>query len=247
MKGGYKGPALKAFFDTLGPGFRPPNPIDVSIDGAVNQPAGPFFDPEVVGDICVPSAVAQGATIAAYFAPMTQMGWVDALNRMVHPGPGDPNPSVISISWLLARGDDKTTLKADGITFDTVNAIASIFLDAATLQNGPTILVASGDSGSQNGVLDGKAHVYYPQSDPCTCCGGTEIRNVNGTLFQEGTWVRTPSDADATGGGISDYFSVPAHQQGAGVPGSVNDGHAGRGIPDIAGNASPASEIPDDC
>jgi kumamolisin len=242
LRGGYKATTLKNYFDTLGSTFKAPSPIDVSVDGAVNQPAGPFFDPEVVGDICVASAVAQDATIAVYFAPQTQQGWVDALNRMVHPGPGDPTPSVISISWLLARGDDAVTLTGDGVTLDTVRAISSILLDATTLKSGPTILIASGDSGSQNGVPDGKAHVYYPQSDPCvTCCGGTEIRDVQGMSFQEGTWVRTPSDADATGGGISDFFDLPTYQTDADIPSSVNDGHTGRGIPDIAGNASPTS------
>jgi kumamolisin len=37
-------------------------------------------------------------------------------------------------------------------------------------------------------------------------------------------------------------FDVPAYQAGAGVPGSVNaDGRVGRGVPDVAGDADPAT------
>ncbi len=51
----------------------------------------------------------------------------------------------------------------------------------------------------------------------------------------------------ATGGGVSDYFAVPAWQTNAGVsPTSVNDHLVRRGVPDIAGNASPNSGFPTD-
>jgi kumamolisin len=56
---------------------------------------------------------------------------------------------------------------------------------------------------------------------------------VNGNSFTEVTW----NDNGVTGGGISDVFPVPDWQLFAGVPLSVNDGHSGRGIPDIAGHA----------
>jgi hypothetical protein len=108
---------------------------------------------------------------------------------------------------------------------------------------GVTIFVSSGDNGSDCGVGDGKAHVLYPGSDPfVTCCGGTTISNVSGLNFTEDVW----NDNGITGGGISDIFfppnfPLPFWQSGANTPGSVNDGHKGRGIPDIAGNADPDS------
>ena len=44
----------------------------------------------------------------------------------------------------------------------------------------------------------------------------------------------------ATGGGVSDNFPLPPYQTGAGVPVSVNSSHfAGRGVPDVAGDADP--------
>jgi kumamolisin len=46
----------------------------------------------------------------------------------------------------------------------------------------------------------------------------------------------------ATGGGVSDMFDLPAYQDGAGVPRSSNQGgRIGRGLPDVAGNASPST------
>ncbi|HMA49679.1 MAG TPA: hypothetical protein VKP60_07985, partial [Magnetospirillaceae bacterium] len=38
-----------------------------------------------------------------------------------------------------------------------------------------------------------------------------------------------------------DLFAVPSFQTGIGLPASVNGGRAGRGVPDIAGNAAPNS------
>jgi hypothetical protein len=87
-------------------------------------------------------------------------------------------------------------------------------------------------------VGDDKAHVLYPASDPwVTCCGGTSISNVSGSSFTETTWT-------STGGGVSDFFPLPSWQNSANVPASLNDGHKGRGIPDIAGDADPNSGYP---
>jgi len=100
---------------------------------------------------------------------------------------------------------------------------------------GVTVFVSSGDNGSDCQIGDGKAHVNYPVSDPwVTGCGGTTIQNISDDTFTELTW----NDDGVTGGGISDIFTqVPYWQQWANVPVSVNDGHTGRGVPDIAGYA----------
>jgi kumamolisin len=44
-----------------------------------------------------------------------------------------------------------------------------------------------------------------------------------------------------TGGGISDFFPVPAFQEQVNLPLSVNDGQIRRGVPDVCGGAAPAS------
>ena len=60
-----------------------------------------------------------------------------------------------------------------------------------------------------------------------------------GAITDEVVWNETASGNGATGGGVSVEFGLPAWQQGsAGVP-KASDGTAGRGVPDVAGNADP--------
>jgi len=79
--------------------------------------------------------------------------------------------------------------------------------------------------------------------------GGTTVGNVSGSSFDEYVWNDTTTvmgfnPTGATGGGISDHFSQPAYQAGAGAPPSLNDNHVGRGVPDVAANASANSGYP---
>ena len=140
-------------------------------------------------------------------------------------------PSVISISWGAAE---------NAWTAQAMQAMDQAFADAALL--GVSILAASGDDGSDDRVGDGHAHADFPASSPhVTGCGGTRIVLSAGTISQERTW-NDGAGGGATGGGVSDVFGLPAFQAVAKVPTSVNPGHhAGRGVPDVAGNASPAS------
>ena len=109
-------------------------------------------------------------------------------------------------------------------------------------------------------AADGKAHVQYPPSDPSVLAvGGTTIGNIvtSPPSFDEYVWndpvdpvppyTSNPSQWGTTGGGVSDFFGseppgpttgLPSYQNNAGVPKSVNDNHIGRGIPDVAANAS---------
>ena len=43
---------------------------------------------------------------------------------------------------------------------------------------------------------------------------------------------------------FSDFFGPQTYQANANIPGSLNDGHQGRGVPDVAANASPNSGYP---
>jgi kumamolisin len=191
------------------------------------------MDLEVLLDISVAGAVAEGAEIAVYFAPWTEQGWVDALTTSVHDA--IHNPSVLSISWGWPEFQDADALSWTEAAMD---AVGETFKEAALL--GVTVLVASGDTGSQCQIDDGKAHVNFPASDPwVTACGGTQITDATGGSFTEVLWN---DDHGASGGGVSDLFPVPAWQEHANVPVSVNgQTHRGRGVPDVAGNACPAS------
>jgi kumamolisin len=123
--------------------------------------------------------------------------------------------------------------------------LSNAFQDAAI--QGVTVCIASGDTGTDSKVGDGNAHVQYPASDPWVLSiGGTTIGNVSESSFDEYVWndIFFGSIPGATGGGISDYFSKPSYQNGADVPASLNNGRIGRGVPDVAANASPNSGYP---
>ena len=222
----------------------PPVVIDVSVDASNNGSA----DPETTQDIFIAGSAAPGAEIAAYFTTFTQQGWVDLIARVIHPNVGDPQCSVLSSSFYVSNGDDAATLLASGVSSSWLTAVSQAFEDAAI--QGVTVCIASGDTGADSKVGDGLAHVQYPASDPWVLSvGGTTIGNIVGTTFDEYAWndlfsFGGFSGNGATGGGISDLFPQPGYQVDAGVPPSVNDGHQGRGVPDVAANASPNSGYP---
>jgi kumamolisin len=214
-----------------------PTITDVTVDASN---AG-LADAETTQDICIAASAAPGAAIAVYFTTFSQQGWVDLIGRVVHPNAGDPDCSVLSCSFYVVDGDDAATLSAWGISTSWLTAVSQAFQDAAI--KGVTICIASGDAGTSMPFPDGKAHVQYPASDPWVLSvGGTTIGNVSGTSFEEWVWN---DNMGATGGGISAFFnSLPAYQAHAGVPVSLNDGHVGRGVPDVAANASTNSGYP---
>jgi kumamolisin len=243
--GGYQISDIMATFSGV-----PPTISDVSVDGTTNSGSADF---ETTQDICIASLAAPGAAIAVYFQDGSEKGWVDMLNLIAHPGSNNPRCSVISSSFYICDGDDLNTISNEGISTAFIDAVSSAFHDAAV--QGVTVCIASGDTGSSSKVggnpsswgfsfkADGKAHVQYPASDPWVLAvGGTTIGNVQGTTFDEYVWndppPSDPSNWGTTGGGISDHFELPSYQNNAGVPKSVNDGHIGRGIPDVAANAS---------
>jgi kumamolisin len=241
-EGGYLTSDIQAYYATLS-GFASPTITDVSVDASnLNIPDG-----ETTQDICIASTAAPGASIAVYFTTYTQQGWFDLVERVAHPNPGDPVCSVLSSSFYISNGDDAKTLANEGISTGWIQAATMAFHDAA--MQCVTVCIASGDTGTDSKVGDGKAHVQYPASDPWVLSvGGTTVGNVSGTTFTEYVWNDTffGSDTGATGGGISDYFPLPSyqHHHHAHVPASLNDGHRGRGVPDVAANASPNSGYP---
>jgi kumamolisin len=227
---GYFPGDIQAFFA----GLNLPTPLvtPVSVDGVTNSPGRNNLSLEVTLHIDVAGSVAPRAKIAVYFAPWTQLGWVHAVTTAIHDATNAPSVLCISAGWAELENGGYFAWTPAAMT-----AVSETFAEAAAL--GVTVLVASGDTGTRGLHNDGKAHVDYPASDPwVTACGGTSIENVAGSAFAEVTW----NDAEGvTGGGISDFWAVPDWQELAGVPPSVNDGHHGRGIPDIAGTVYPLS------
>jgi len=233
LGGGYRSADLKAYFKGLG--LPAPHVTAVSVDGGKNSPSLPWSaDAEVALDIEVAGAVAPKANIAVYFAPNSEQGFVDAILAAVHDDVR--KPSVISISW----GAPESEWSDQGLA-----AMDQAFEAAAAL--GVTVCCAAGDAGAhdqnpQNGTPDGLAHADFPASSPYVLgCGGTRITVSGSTIASEIVWNDDPTSS-ATGGGVSDVFALPSWQADAGVPPSINPGgHVGRGVPDVAGNASPSA------
>ncbi len=208
------------------------------------QTASHYCNQEVALDVAVAASVAQGADIVLFFAPNNNAGFIDALTTALY---SSPLPlTVLSISWG----------GSEDVWGDALNQLDELLIEAAAL--GITVFADSGDWGSNNASNDGSPHVNFPASDPwVTGCGGTFIADPTLTPFTEGTWndfaivVGKPSGG-ATGGGVSASFPVPSWQTGlsfiafnpatgkAGPPTPLT----GRGVPDVADNASPFSGYP---
>ena len=226
LGGGYQTSDLTAYFNSLGTPV--PTVTAISVDGGSNTP-GSDADGEVMLDIEVVGAIASGANIAVYFAPNTDQGFIDAITDAVHDTAR--KPSVVSISW---GGPE------DSWTQQSQNAMNAAMQDAAAL--GVTVTVASGDNGSSDGVNDGKLHVDFPASSPYSlACGGTTLRGSGTMISSEVVWNETANNEGATGGGVSNVFAIPSYQASAGVPAQPQTNFAGRGVPDVCGDADPAT------
>ena len=227
LGGGYAQSDLDAYFTGLGLGT--PAVSAVGVDGGVNRagkdPHG--ADGEVLLDIEVAGALAPKATLVVYFAPNTDRGFLDAVATAVH---ATPTPTAVSISW--GQSEDAWTAQAR-------TALDQAFIDAAAL--GVSVCVASGDNGSSDGATDGAVHVDFPASSPhALACGGTTVQlDAANTPVRETVW-NDGAGRGATGGGVSDTFPLPPWQTSVGVPNRAGGG-TGRGVPDVAGDADPAT------
>jgi kumamolisin len=226
LGGGYRAAEITAYFNSLG--LAAPSVTNVSGDKGANAPTTPgSSDGEVMLDIEVAAAVAPGAKIVVYFTPNTDQGFTDAISTAVHDTTN--KPSVISISW----GGPESSWTQQAMT-----ALDAACQSAAAL--GISITVAAGDNGSSDGVTDGANHVDFPASSPhVLACGGTKLIGSGSTISSETVWNEDASNEGATGGGVSTVFPLPTWQANSKVP--LAGSFAGRGVPDVAGDADPAT------
>jgi kumamolisin len=229
LGGGFQPADLQAYFSGLG--VPTPDVTAVSVDHGSNQPTGDPNGPdgEVMLDIEVVGAVAPGASIAVYFGPNSDAGFLDAITTAIHDNVR--KPTVISISW----GSAENTWTQQSLT-----AMDEAFQAAAVM--GITVCVASGDRGSTDGSTDGSNQVDFPASSPHVLgCGGTSLTASGGAIGSEVVWNDGSAEEGAGGGGVSTAFPVPTWQQGLQTVGS--DGEqatlSGRGVPDVSGDADP--------
>jgi len=230
LGGGYSDADLQHYFTGLG--LPVPAVRAVGVDGAVNVPGKDpqGADGEVLLDIEVAGALAPAAELVVYFAPNTDAGFLDAVNTAAH---ATPTPTAMSISW--GQSEDAWTAQAR-------HALDAAMADAAAL--GVTVTVAAGDDGSSDRATDGRAHVDFPAASPhALACGGTALHAdpATGAVTSETVW--DDPGHGASGGGVSHDFPQPVWQAAVGVP--LRAGHPrsrkGRGVPDVAGDADPAT------
>ena len=229
LGGGYRAADLNAYFTGLH--AASPRVSAVSVDHGNNSPTGDVNGPdgEVMLDIEVVGSIVPAANIVVYFAPNTDAGFHDAVTTAIHDAKN--KPSVISISW----GGPESTWTAQAMT-----AMDSAFQAAAAM--GITVCVASGDSGSTDGVSDGNDHVDFPASSPYALgCGGTSLRADQTTITSEVVW-NGGANGGASGGGISSFFPTPGWQKGkTATHRGVSIALTKRGVPDVAADADPAT------
>jgi kumamolisin len=211
LGGAYSTNDLKAYWGYLG--ITGPTVQFVSVNGGRNISSD--ADGEVMLDVCVAGGVAPKAKIAIYGAPNTEQGFIDAISTAIHDE--HLKPSVISISW----GGPES-----GWTASAMNAMDSVIAEAASA--GITVLVASGDNGSSDGVNDGQSHCDFPASSPhATGVGGTTLVASGNTIVSEVVW-NDGAQGGSGGGGCSNQFAAPSYQSSLGACGGK------RAVPDVA-------------
>ena len=191
--------------------------------------ADPLADREVSLDVQVLAGIAPEARLAIYFTENNEKGLADGVTEAIHDTTN--KPSVIVVTWGEAEVNWLSPERAAART-----ALDLALADAVTL--GITVVAAAGDDLAMDRVSDNKAHVDYPASSPYVLgCGGTQITldAAGAAIADEVVWN---DGLRGTGGGVSDFYSIPEFQKSVQIPPSVNDGHRGRGVPDVAAAAS---------
>lgn len=217
----------------------------IRIPQMVNVPAGSglitsdssaatlSYDVETATDIQIAGTIAPGARFLLYFAnAQSQQHYLTAFNRVAF----DPvvRPTVVSISYANAE---------ERISHQEMRLFDRAVANAALM--GVTTCVSSGDSGSASGDYallppPPAAHVNFPANCPhVLSCGGTMLHGAGGRRTGETVWNDLNQVVASSGGGVSTFFARPAYQDRVAVPPNANGGtFRGRGVPDVAGNAS---------
>ncbi len=239
LGGGFHSQEITSYFKNLGIAKPPSVTAATYPNGGTNSPGTNALDPnnpdvEIALDIEVSGGVAPGAKIVVYFAPdATDQSFLGVMNAIITDTVNKPN--IVSISW---GGPEDTA------TSQFQNEFDQLLQSAAHL--GITVCAAAGDSGSADFAADDpnwdkKAHVDFPASDPFILgCGGTHLTASSTAITKEIVW--DDGKNDGTGGGVSRAFALPSYQQNAKIPPAADPtGPVMRGVPDVAGNAAPAS------
>ena len=196
----------------------------ILLDGATGVPG--VANEETSLDIEMAIAMAPGlANVYVYEAPnsSTPATIVGNANDMLNRIATDNLAKQISCSWSWKGTGDNTT-------------IDSIFQEYAA--QGQSFFVGSGDWGAYNGGINNLTYQVFDHPLATVCGGTTLTTDTNGAWAAETTWNQWPSARqqnpwDASGGGSSSVYPIPAWQQGVCM--AVNGGSvAMRNTPDVA-------------
>ncbi|MGH9105785.1 MAG: S53 family peptidase [Acidimicrobiales bacterium] len=171
-------------------------------------------DSEVAADVEVVAALAPRATVEVYESDQSGTG-LGPWQMAVSGGAGDPLPDVISSSWGACEA-------GTGMGAGYYKTEETLFEEAAA--QGQTVLVASGDDGSE-GCFDQSASSTLAVDDPAsapyvTAVGGTASDTTTGPQYVWNSRGATPASclgtgcasSGASGGGASDIWARPAYQ-----------------------------------
>jgi kumamolisin len=184
---------------------------------------------EVDLDIDTIRAIAPGAQVLDYEAPLGLVSDADVINRIV----ADHRAQVISTSW--------------GRCEDFLSPAARTAQDqalAAARAAGITIFAASGDNGAYDcqsaDLTNQHLSVDWPAaSSNVLAVGGTRLAlRRDGSYLAEYGWQDVLQGA-GSGGGLASGVARPPWQRGPGVLNAESNGS--RQVPDVAGPADPAS------
>jgi kumamolisin len=193
----------------------------VKVDGGADVAADPGPTGENMLDAEMIGALVPNADKTLYIAPNTDRGFLDAISTALH---DDHHNAAISISW--GGPEERYTPQA-------VRAFNELFKEARAM--GVSVFSAAGDNGAADGIDDGELHTDFPSSSPNVIGnGGTKLSlTPDGSIAKETVWNELRHHQGATGGGISDINPKPPLQAHLPI--------AGRGVPDIAGDADPTT------
>ena len=205
-----------------------PDVVTVSTDGTSTS-ARDGAEGEVMLDVEVIAGVCPASTIVVYFAEFTEQGWITAIDAAVQDS--DNDPGVLSVSWGYTEDEDIWTPAA-------MTAVNEALQEAALA--GMTVCVASGDDGSSDAIMDGRAHVGFPASSPYVCCvGGTTAKKGSAlpdVTWKEGDGLRSDQHG-SSGGGVSAMFPRPTWQSAVTIQSANHGALLGRCLPDLSANA----------
>jgi kumamolisin len=235
LGGGYLQSDLNTFFQGIGlpcPSITA-SPVGSGQNAVSSAPAPTDEELEVALDIQIAGALAPGARQLVYFAAASDdQSFLAAISAAIN---ATPQPTVISISWGMSESY---------FTDQSRQQFESALQHAAQL--GIPVTVATGDNCSFDST--DALNVDFPAAAPhALACGGTNLLANGNAIATETVWNAVVTDANGnpdrggTGGGVSQFFPRPGYQSSVNVPAQPTGTGGGRGIPDVAGNADPAT------